>query len=190
MTTPEGLLPGQAFISRYGVVPNTDSLDISARSLFRAMDEYAGALYNLTSINHSDRETAETASRRTYIHTRMAMVHLFVDGSVNGFPIDLGPWEGNVPKGSKANNLADGMVSPAFVTTREEVKKEFKAVIDLLTSASNIDLSWLKILIGKSRKEIEQEVEQERLKLSPQQLAFLENAGFKTREERLKALRQ
>lgn len=179
-----GQQPEQAFIARYGVEPNPDSLDTSATSLFTAMDAYSKALYYVPLMRNPDLESARYAGVNVRASTRTAMVYLFVDGSVNGFPVNLGAWGQDLPKGQRVHDFSEQMASGAPLESREAIKKEFESVMDLLSSVSKLDISWLKKFIGISRKEIRQWVEQGRLKLNPEQLAFFENAGFKTYKER------
>ena len=181
MTNSETLLPEQAFIARYGVEPNRLTRETVAHNLFTAMDAFSVALYYRSLESRSER-TARLGVTGARPMTREAMVYLYIDGPVDGFPADYGHDILNA-KGEKAKELAEHILTDPIHEVTQEIREKFGEVIDLLSATSGQDLSWLKQFIGKSRKDILEEVGLRRVSLTPEQLAFLENKGFMTWEE-------
>ena len=122
-----------------------------------------------------------------------AAAYLFVDGPVSGFP-PSDRWD--TLKGEKLQGIINNAFRPGNVFVwfhgEPDIRSEFEAVIDILSEASGQNLCWLKDFIGKHPNEIIERAKKEwgrdKINLTREQIAFLENRGFMTQEQFFQAL--
>lgn len=167
MASHERLQPEQAFIARFGVEPNPVNLDHAAFYLCVAMCELGMACQH----------RLERQPDSAFSHLQTAALYLYVDGNVCGFPINT---KGEIPEMKKAREIAG-----EFIDGKDDgIKAEFEEVLGILSEVSGEDLTWLKPHFGISTEQLKDKERAGEIELTPEQLTFLRNGGFFTREER------
>lgn len=183
MASHEKLQPKQAFITRYGVEPTPLHTDMVVRDMFKAMNSSSLAKEAMVSARMLRRATFrhpgdDLRIYRSRAQARMqrAAALLYPDGPVNGFPANIV----GLPTGKRLGKIIDGFLQENETSGLETA---FEETIDIVSQVSGEDLSWLKPLIRYTRRELLEQAEAGELQLTEDQINFIRNRGFLTRDE-------